>query len=202
MGRAFTFVWTDGAATTWRTEPEPEGPAVLVLRYVIGVFRDNDRVGVARRKVAVSEADGLHVEHVTLEMTDATAKGNGFATAYWNASLARYEALSIDRVFVLADDEGRRFWARDPVRFADPIHPRIMLANWSVPGLNNGSGPDGLRQAAACRGVTDIDIGTFIAEVDEEPQSFTPAQLYASVIGRLLLSGSSWRGIVDLPRPS
>lgn len=174
----------------------------VALRYVIGVLRDNQRVGVAYRRVAVSGADGLYVEHLTLEITDASAKGNRFATEYWNSSLAQYESLSVDRVIVLADDEGRTFWARDPVRFADPAHPRIMLANWVVPGPNTGTGPGGLRQAAARCGVSDVDIATFIAEVDEEPQAFTPARLYASEIGRLLLSGASWRGTVHLPRPT
>jgi hypothetical protein len=202
MGHALTFIWADGAGAAWRTEPKLQGSVAVALRYVIGVFRGNDSVGVARRRVAVSEADGLYVDHLTLEINDASAKGNGFATAYWDASLAQYESLSIDRVIILADDEGRAFWARDPVRFADPVHPRIMLANWAVPGPNIGSGPDGLRHAAARRGVSDVDIATFIAEVDEEPQAFTPAHLYASEIGRLLLSGASWRGTVHLPRPT
>jgi hypothetical protein len=200
IGQALTFTWEDLSGATWRTDPVREGsaPTPVALKYVVGVFRDDDRVGVARRRIAVSAADGLYVEHVALEINDVGAKGNGFATAYWKACLAQYKSLAIDRVTFLADDEGKTFWARDPVRFRVPACPRSMLANWVNPGPDTGEGADGLYQAAARLGIPGGRIMKFIDQINAHPQTFTPADLYANDIGQLLLSGASWKAVVDV----
>jgi hypothetical protein len=179
---ALTFVWNDSAEAVWRTEPHRQGvaPAPMPLTYLVKVFRGATQVGVARRKVAVSRVDGLHVKHVAFEVTDQTARAFGFPTAYWLASLDRYPSLGVQRVTFLADDDGRTFWARDPVRFRDSRQPLQLLASWTKrPPLS----------------AADVE---FMSKVEATPEAFTPADLYANPIGRLLLAQRSWQAVVDL----
>lgn len=125
MTEALAFNWVDGAGRTWETHPKLQHESPMTLKYVGGVFRDGEHVGVLNRNVR-SRADGLEIEHITLNLEDA-AKGHGFATAFWIACLDRYRTLGLKRVTFTADSEGKLFWAREPVRFTDPGTPRAML---------------------------------------------------------------------------
>jgi hypothetical protein len=194
--RTFEFTWTDGVGARWQARPELEPGAPAVQRYRGGIWRDDKRVGVFRRKVTASSVDGLSVEHVTLHL-NLDAQGRGFASAYWSASLKQYGLLGADRVVLNADADGRTFWARDPVRFVRPDTARDMLAQWELKG-GWGSGQAGFLDAAARRKMRSSVIELFVAQVDENPESFTPAGLYRSEVGHLLLEGAPWKGIVDL----
>lgn len=180
--RALTFEWRDEGGASWQADPIRLGHVTVSthLTYVIRILREGNQVGVARRRVGSNQADGLHVEHITLQITDDRARGRGFPTAYWLASLDRYRLLGLHRVMLLADDQGRTFWAREPVRFRDGSQPRAMLAAWTKP---------------SCLSPADV---ASIARVETNPDSFTPADLYANPVGRMLLEAQSWKGVVDL----
>jgi hypothetical protein len=192
------FKWVDAAGSTWETQPKLQHESSVTLKYAGGVFRDGKHAGVFNRNVR-SRAKGLEVEHVTLNLEDE-AKGHGFATAFWIACIERYRTIGLERVTFTADSEGKLFWAREPVRFTDPSTTRAMLGKWVNPDQKSETGSAGFARAAARFGSPADETQCFMADVNADPGSFTPAGLYRAAIGRLLLSSDSagWGGTVDL----
>ena len=185
MTEALAFKWVDGARSIWETQPELQHQSPVTLKYVGAVVRDGKPVGVFNRNVR-ARATGLEIEHITLNLEDA-AKGHGFATAFWIACLDRYRTLGLERVTFIADSGGKLFWAREPVRFTDPGTPKAMLAKWVNPDQKSETGSTGFELAAARLGLPADETKQFVADVEADPAAFTPAGLYRTEIGRLLI---------------
>lgn len=195
---ALTFSWTAPDGSVWSTTPSLESaPQAPAQRFKIDITRDGVAAGISRRSVRRSPGHGNHVEHVTLYLKEGS-KGRGFGTAYWDACLARYADLALHRVVITADEDGRLFWARDPVRFERPEIPRHILRNLEASSGLDGPDWPGFRAVAAKRGLAEDEATTFAELVDETPEAFTPKGLYESDLGRLLLSTVGWKGVVEL----
>ena len=190
----FSFSWRDDAGRSWTIAPRPQGSSPVTLRFAGPVCCEGRAVGGVRRNVVHGER-GVHVRHVNLTIDDHF-KASGFGTALWNDALGRYAAAGIDVIEILADHEGKTFWARDPVRFDVADRPRQMLAGWG--GATAGDGC-GLFLSAASEATPSVkDAEELVRQIQTDPAAVTPAGLFASRAGRLLLSGASWQGRVEL----
>jgi len=185
--KALTFSWTDKQGHRWDTEPEFELKTPMTLRIKGPVRRDGQQVGVISRLVRRTP-EGPEIQHIRIEL-DSAARGRGFATAYWEACLEHYADVGLVRITFTADEDGRRFWARDPVRFDKPEIPRFLL-------MHSG-GVDALKEA----GFGADEAERFAAEIETTPHLFTPASLNATPMGQALLTGAGagWGAVVDIP---
>jgi len=196
---ALTFSWQAADGSSWETHPrlDPAPDAAPTQKYTIPITRGSTQVAISRRVIRSSQAHGLHIEHVTLSL-DEGARGQGFATAFWEACLINYRALPLHRVVIGADGDGRLFWARDPVQFERPETPRDLLEWWSEPTTVVAPGPQAFLAAAAERRFPARSAAAFVRAIRAKPQIFTPPGLHGSEFGRLLLSANGWKGIVEL----
>src|SRR5215217_1145891 len=150
---ALTFLWTAPDDAVWQTSPILESaPQAPAQRYLITVTRNGDQVGISRRNVRTSAEFGQHVEQILLNIDEAF-RGGGFGTAYWRHCLREYAALGLHHVVLTADDDGRLFWARDPVRFDTPDKPRMLLRSMERDGAGRAEWP-AFSAAAAGKGIS------------------------------------------------
>ncbi len=184
---ALAFSWVDPQGHEWDIKPEVEHATPMRIKIKGPVQRDGQQVGVIVRLVRRTK-HGPEIEHIRIEL-DPSARGQGFVTAYWQESLQRYPNLGLVRVTFTADEDGRRFWARDPVRFETPETARFLLSHYG--------GVDALKAA----GFGAAEAEAFAAEIEANPRVFTPVRLNKTPMGQVLLTGAGagWGGVVDLP---
>jgi len=153
---------------------------VVSLKYGGAVFRDGVKVGGVGRRVTRSGPGNFRVEHLNLTISMVEARKKGFAEQYWADALKRYPSFGIDQITILADDDGRCFWARDPVQFEDAELARIRLAAWPSPdGGATPAGSAAFAHDAVASGLAQQSVTAVIKDIEDLNRNLSPADLYA-----------------------
>jgi hypothetical protein len=199
MAKAFEFCFRDREGQLWKTQPSLINGTVMSLKYGGDVFRNGVKVGGVGRRVTQSGPGKFRVEHLNLTISMVEARKKGFAEQYWADALKRYPSFGIDEVTILAVDDGRCFWARDPVQFEDAELARKRLAAWPSPdGGATPAGSAAFAHDAVASGLAQQNVTAVIKDIEDLNRNLSPADLYATKTGQILLDRASWRGVVDL----
>jgi len=158
------------------------------------VVRNGSRVGPLQRGLEVKGQTGLTAVHDKLYL-DLAAQRKGFGSAYLAHLLEQYAGLDVAAVKIVASDAGRLAWASPKlgVAFSRDEMPRQLLTTYQVDGVQR------FRADCLKHGMSPQKADAFIAQVQDHPESWTPADLKCTPEGRLLLTDSvTWDGIIRL----
>lgn len=190
---ALRFKVTLGPAE-WRVELGETSAGHYKFSTPGHVVRNGSRVGPLQRGLEVKGQTGLTAVHDKLYL-DLAAQRKGFGSAYLAHLLEQYAGLGVATVKIVAARAGRLAWASPTlgVAFSLDDMPRRLLTNYRAEGVQR------FRADCLNQGVSPQQADTFIAQVQDHPERWTPEDLKSRVEGRLLLCDPpSWDGIIRL----